>query len=65
MPNWAHKRKRPDNRGAPKLHPVRPSGSDLGRLDLQELAGACDRDRPRLHRLWDLAHEVDVQEPVL
>src|ERR1700756_5600744 len=28
---------------------VRASGSDLGRLDLQTLTGACDRDRPRLH----------------
>ena len=36
------------------------SGSDLGRLDLQELAGICDRNRPRLHRLRNLAHEVDV-----
>jgi hypothetical protein len=26
---------------------------------------ARDRDRPRLHRLRDLALEVDVQEPVL
>jgi hypothetical protein len=43
----------------------RASGSDLGRLDLQELAGACDRDRPRLHGLGNLAHELDVQEPVL
>ena len=37
MPSGAHKRKRPDNRGAPKLHPVRSSGSELGRLDLQDL----------------------------
>src|SRR5580700_3991736 len=65
MPSWANKRKRPDNRGAPKLHPVRPSGGELGRLDLQDFAGTRDRDRPRLHGLWDLAHQVDVQEPVL
>jgi hypothetical protein len=52
----------PRHRGAPKLHPALPSGNDLGRSDLQDLAGARDRDRPRLHRLWDLAHEVDVQE---
>ena len=65
MPSWAHKRKRPDTPGAPKLHPVRPSGGELGRLDLQDLAGTRVRDRPRLHRLWNLAHEVDVQEPVL
>jgi hypothetical protein len=48
-----------------RSHPVLSSGSDLGRLDLQDPAGARNRDRPRLHRLWDLAHEVDVQEPVL
>jgi hypothetical protein len=34
-------------------------------LDLQDPAGARNRDRPRLHRLWDLAHEVDLQEPVV
>jgi hypothetical protein len=34
-------------------------------LYVQNLAGARDRDRPRFHRLRDLAHEVDVQEPVL
>src|SRR5215216_3682121 len=38
------------------------SGSDLGRLDLQELTGARNRNRPGLHRLWDFAHEVDVQK---
>jgi len=65
LPPERHKRKRPDNRGAPKLHPVRSSGGELGRLDLQDFAGTRDRDRPGLHRLWDLAHEVDVQEPVL
>ena len=59
------KRKRPDNRGAPKLQAVRPSGSQLGRLDLEDPAGARNLDRPRLHRLWDLAHQVDVEEPVL
>ena len=52
--------KRPGIRGAPKIQLVRASGSDLGRLDLQKLTGACDRDRPRLHRLRNLAHEVDV-----
>ena len=65
MPSWVNKRKRPDNRGAPKLHPVRSLGGELGRLDIQDFAGARDRDRPGLHCLWDLAHEVDVQEPVL
>src|ERR1700730_3929970 len=56
----AHKRKRPGIRGAPKIQPVRASGGDLGRLDLQKLTGACDRDRPSLHRLRNLALEVDV-----
>src|SRR5258708_4091047 len=51
---------RPGNRGAPKIQPASASGSDLGRLDLQELARARDRDRPRLHGLRNLAHEVDV-----
>src|ERR1700730_5413151 len=37
----------------------------ISRLDLQELAGTRDRDRPRLHGLGNLAHELDVQEPVL
>src|SRR5207344_389326 len=58
-------KKRPGSRGAPKIQPASASGSDLGRLDLQELAGTYDRDRPRLHRLWNFAHEVDVEEPVL
>src|SRR6202040_1506187 len=53
------KRKRPGNRDAPKFQPVRASGSDLGRFDLQKLTGARDWDRPRLHRLRDLAHEAD------
>jgi hypothetical protein len=33
--------------------------------DLQKPARACDRDRPWLHRLRNLAHEVDMQESVL
>src|SRR5215203_5150230 len=41
------------------------SGSDLGRLDLQELTGARDRNLPGPQRLWDFAHEVDVQKPIL
>jgi hypothetical protein len=49
----------------PNRGQVQISGSGLGRLDLQELTGARDRDRPGLHRLRDLAREVDVQEPVL
>src|SRR5271155_5535331 len=57
--------KRPDTGALPNCIRFLPSGSELGRLDLQDSAGARDRDRPRLHRLWDLAHEVDVQEPVL
>ena len=48
----------PETGALPKF--VRASGSDLGRLDLQTLTGACDRDRPRLHRLRNLAHKVDV-----
>src|SRR4029453_11094223 len=54
----------PKTRGTPKLQPVRTSGSGLGRLNLQNLAGTRDRDRPGLHGLRDLALEVDVQEPV-
>src|SRR5580704_9816101 len=64
-PCRAHKRKRPESRGAAKIQPASASGSNLGRLDLQELAGTCDGDRPSLHRLRNLAHEVDVEEPVL
>jgi hypothetical protein len=54
------KRKRPGHRSAPEFNGLSASGNGLRRLDLQKLAGACDRDRPRLHRLWNLAHEVDV-----
>jgi hypothetical protein len=55
----------PENRGTPKFRPVTMSGGGLGRLDLQNFAGARDRYCPRLHRLRNLAYEVDVQEPVL
>ena len=55
--------KAPPFRGAPNQ--TGWPGSDLGRLDLQEFAGTRDRDRPRLHRLRNLVHKVDVQEPVL
>ena len=48
----------PETGALPKF--ITASGSDLGRLDLQKLAGARDWDRPRLHRLRNLAHEVDV-----
>src|SRR5439155_10553049 len=48
-----------------KIQPVIASGSDLTRLDLQKLTRACDRDRPRSHRLRNFAHKVDVQQPVL
>ena len=61
-------RKRPGIRGASRTHYtqlVRISGGDLGRFDLQQLAGARDGDRPRFHRLRNLAHEIDVQESVL
>src|SRR3977135_1037307 len=54
---------RPNPISAPTFK-IKPSGSDLGRLDVQDFAGASDGDRPRLHGLRDLAHEVDVQEPV-
>jgi hypothetical protein len=55
----------PETGALPTFNRVRASGCDLSRLDLQKLAGTRDRDRPRLHRLRNLAHEVDVQEPVL
>src|ERR1700758_3511827 len=50
----------PETGALPKIHPIKASGSDRGRLDLQKRAGALDRDRPRLHGLRNLAHEVDV-----
>ena len=66
LPPERHKTKSaPTTGAAPKLHPARPSGGELSRLNLQYFAGTRDWDYPRLHRLWDLAHEVDVQEPVL
>ena len=37
----------------------------MGWLDLRDHTGAHDRYRPGLHRLGDLAREVDVQETVL
>lgn len=58
-----HHESAPETGALPKF--VRASGGDFGRLDLQKLAGARDWDRPRLHRLRNLAHKVDVQEPVL
>jgi len=54
------KRKRPGNRGARKIQQVRGSSRDLGRLDLQKLAGTRDRNRPRLHGLRNLAHKINV-----
>ena len=56
---------RPGKPGRSQISIVRTSGGGLGRLDLQNLAGARDRDRPGFHRLRDLTHKVDVQEPVL
>jgi hypothetical protein len=56
--------KRPRQRGAPPNFKIKASGGQLGRLDIQHFVGAHDRDRPRLHGLRDLAHEVDVKEPV-
>jgi hypothetical protein len=55
----------PETGALPNFEHVTTSGSDLGRFDLQHLVGTRDRDRPRLHRLWDHAHEVNVQEPAL
>ena len=46
--NFVPSRKRPEKPGHFQFQPIKTSGSDLGRLDLQELAGTCDRDRPRL-----------------
>jgi len=50
----------PETGTLPNFNRSEPSGSDLGRFDLEKLTGARDRDRPRLHRLRDFAHEVDV-----
>src|SRR5215216_1050328 len=58
------KRKRPETGALPNFN-RQTSSSDLGRLDLQELTGARDRNRPGLHRLWDFAHKLDVQKPIL
>jgi hypothetical protein len=55
-----HTMKAPRKPGRSQNSTASASGSDLGRLDLQELAGTCDRDRPRLHRLRNIAYEVDV-----
>jgi type I restriction enzyme R subunit len=60
MPVPGAQTKAPRKPGRSQNSSASASGSDLGRLDLQELAGTCDRDRPRLHRLRNLAHEVDV-----
>jgi hypothetical protein len=35
---------------APETGALKTSGGGLGRLDVQNLAGARDRDRPRFHR---------------
>jgi hypothetical protein len=50
----------PKTEALPRNQPIRASSGHLGRRDLLELAGVCDRDRPRLHRLRKLAYEVDV-----
>src|SRR5688572_31888858 len=57
--------KAPRFRGTLQVQPGSISGCDLSRCGLQELAWACDWDCPRLHRLWDLPHELDVEEPVV
>ena len=46
--------------GALQNFTVRASGRDLGWLDLQTFAGASDWDCPWLHRLRNLALEVNV-----
>ena len=55
--------KRPGWRGVPNFK-AKASGGDLGRLHVQDSGGARDRDRPGLDGLRELAHEVDLQEPV-
>ena len=57
--SWAAATPLPKTGALPKFN-RRASGSNLCRLDLQELVGTCDRDRPSLHGLRNLAHEVDV-----
>src|SRR5215204_2324702 len=54
--------KAPGNRSPPRIRQTL-SGSDPSRL--QKLAGARNWDRTRLHRLRNLAHKLDVKEPVL
>jgi len=60
--NYARPRSERQNESAPETGAlpkfVRASGSDLGRLDLQKLAGARDWDRPRLHHDRSSASEV-------
>ena len=57
------KRKRPDNEALPiKLD--RASGCEFSGRDFQELVGSRDWDNPRLQRLRDLAHKVNMDEPV-
>src|SRR5262249_1621101 len=58
------KRKRPGNRGAPTSRSLMicRSGRLLG---VEYLGRAVDRHAPRLHGLGDLAHEVDVEQPIL
>ena len=60
LPTALEQTKRPGNQSAPKIRLVRTSASgiDLGRANVQELAGANDLDHPTLHCLRDLAREV-------
>ena len=52
--------------GRPSLRTRSPrSGGDLVSICLALRVAVADRDRARLHRLGDLAHEIDVQEAVL
>src|ERR1700719_581950 len=65
MPSWAHKRKRPNTGALPNcIQSGLQAASLVGRTSrtLLELAIGIARG---FHCLWDLAHEVDVQETVL
>src|SRR5579864_8938058 len=65
----ADKKSAPGNRGAFLVSEIgsRSGGGLLGgALDhLRSRGGARDRNRPRLHRLRNLAHEVDMKQAVL
>jgi hypothetical protein len=60
MPTLGARTKAPRKPGRSNFQPIRASRCELRRLGLQKLAGTRDWNRPRLHRLWNLACEVDV-----